>query len=224
MSERADHLLKTIWLMHAKRIVDADSILSQVPFSARAAAKMLERNGSISIQNGTLKLLPKGKKVAESLIRRHLLAERLLSDVLQVSDKEMTKSACAFEHILSPEVTDSVCTFLGHPPVCPHGIAIPRGPCCAKFTTDVKPVVHRLVDLDLGERARIVFISPKRNKTLDRLSIFGVVPGNLIRLEQKRPSFVIKVDETLLAIESDLCAEIFVKRVNAIEAESEKKI
>ncbi|MFQ6115474.1 MAG: metal-dependent transcriptional regulator [bacterium] len=223
MSERADHLLKTIWLMHEKCIVDADSILSQVPSSARATAKLLERNRYISIHDGTLKLLPKGKQRAETLIRRHLLAERLLSDVLQVSDKEMTKSACAFEHILSPEVTDSVCTFLGHPPVCPHGITIPRGPCCAKFTRDVKPVVHRLKDMEIGEKARIVFIAPERNKTLDRLAIFGVVPGNVVRLEQKRPSFVIKVDETLLALESDLCGAIFVKRVNEIEDESENR-
>jgi DtxR family Mn-dependent transcriptional regulator len=224
MRERADHLLRTIWLMREKCIVDADSILSQAPSSAKATAKMLERNGYISIQNGTLTLLPKGKQKAETLIRRHLLAERLLSDVLQVSDKEMTKSACAFEHILSPEVTDSVCTFLGHPPVCPHGIAIPRGPCCAKFTKEVKPVVHRLKDMEIGENARIVFMAPDRNKTLDRLAIYGVVPGNVVRLEQKRPSYVIKVDETLLALESDLCAKIFVKRVNEMEEGYEKRV
>lgn len=213
MSERADHLLKTIWLMQEKCIVDSEKIFTQVPFAARATAKMLERNGFISMHNGNIELRPKGYKKAESLIRRHLLAERLLSDVLQVSDREMAKSACAFEHILSPEVTDSVCAFLGHPPVCPHGIAIPRGKCCAKFTRDVKPVVHRLRDMEIGEQARIVFIAQGRNKTLDRLAIFGARPGNLVRLEQKRPSYVIKIDETLLAIESELGSEIYVKRV-----------
>ncbi|NIR47737.1 metal-dependent transcriptional regulator [candidate division KSB1 bacterium] len=217
MSERADHLLKTIWLMHEKCVVDSESILSQVPMQVRATAKMLERNGLISAKNGQIRLLPKGHKKAESLIRRHLLAERLLSDVFQVSDKEMAKSACAFEHILSPEVTDSVCTFLGHPPVCPHGIAIPRGRCCAKFTKDVKPVVHRLLDMEIGEKAKIVFIAPGRNKTLDRLAIFGVVPGNQVRLEQKRPAYVIQVDETVLALEADLCEGIYVKNLNGAE-------
>ncbi|MFQ5706537.1 MAG: metal-dependent transcriptional regulator [bacterium] len=214
MSERADHILKTIWLMHEKCIVDSDSILSQVPFSSGATIKLLERNGFVAVHDGTIQLLSRGKKKAESLIRRHLLAERLLSDVLQVSEKEMAKSACAFEHILSPEVTDSVCAFLGHPPVCPHGIAIPRGPCCAKFTRDVKPVVHRLKDMEIGEQASIVFIAPARNKTLDRLSLFGVVPGNVVRLEQKRPSYVIKIDETVLALESNLCEQIYVKNTN----------
>ncbi|MFQ5604895.1 MAG: metal-dependent transcriptional regulator [bacterium] len=215
MTEKADHLLKTIWLMHEKCIVDSETILSQAPFSAKATVKMLERNGFISLKNNTLQLKPKGLKKAESIIRRHLLAERLLTDVFHVSDNEMTKSACAFEHILSPEVTESVCTFLGHPPVCPHGIAIPRGACCAKFNRDVKPVVHRLKDMEIGETAKIVFIAPGRNKTLERLAIFGVLPDNLIRLEQKHPSYVVKIDETVLALESNICEVIYVKRVNS---------
>lgn len=215
MSERADHLLKTIWLMQEKCIVDSDKVFAQVPIQVKATAKMLERNGFISVKNGMITLLQEGQKKAETLIRRHLLAERLLSDVFQVSDQEMTKSACAFEHILSPEVTDSVCTFLGHPPVCPHGIAIPRGECCSKFAKEVKPVVHRLRDMAIGEDARIVFIAPGRNQTLDRLAIFGVVPGNRIRLEQKRPAYVIQIDETVLALEADLCEQIFVKKTNS---------
>jgi DtxR family Mn-dependent transcriptional regulator len=31
---------------------------------------------------------------------------------------------------LSPEATDKICTFLGHPRTCPHGAPIPPGPCC----------------------------------------------------------------------------------------------
>ncbi len=217
MSEKADHLLKNIRLMNEKRIFDSETILTLVPRATRATSETLEKNGFISIKKGAFKLLPKGHKKAESLIRRHLLAERLLSDVFHVSDKEMTKTACAFEHILSPEITESVCTFLGHPPVCPHGITIPRGPCCAKFTKDVKPVVHSLTDMEIGENAKIVFIAPGHNKTLERLSIFGVVPGNKIRLEQKKPSYVVKIDETVLALESKICKVIFVRPVNKIE-------
>jgi DtxR family Mn-dependent transcriptional regulator len=34
------------------------------------------------------------------------------------------------EHIINPEVTNSICSFLGHPKSCPHGRAIPTGDCC----------------------------------------------------------------------------------------------
>jgi Mn-dependent DtxR family transcriptional regulator len=45
-------------------------------------------------------------------------------------EKEIAEQACRFEHILSPEATDRICTFLGHPRTCPHGSLIPAGPCC----------------------------------------------------------------------------------------------
>ncbi|MFQ5638135.1 MAG: metal-dependent transcriptional regulator [bacterium] len=215
MSEKVDHLLRAIWLMQEQdQTVDSERVFPQESDADHTTAKFLEENDFISLKNGIVTLLPKGRQKAETLIRGHLLAERLLSDVLQVSEKEMTKSACAFEHILSPEVTDSVCTFLGHPPVCPHGITIPRGKCCLKFTTQIRPLVHRLKDMEIGEQASIVFIAPGREKTLERLAIFGMVPGNCIRLEQKKPAYVIQVDETVLALEPDLCKGIYVKKAN----------
>jgi len=73
----------------------------------------------------------KGRKRAEDVIRRHRLAERLFVQTFRVqNEKEIEEQACKFEHILSPEVTDSICSFLGHPRTCPHGSPIPAGPCC----------------------------------------------------------------------------------------------
>ncbi len=73
----------------------------------------------------------KGQKRAEDIIRRHRLAERLFIQTFRVQDEaEVAEQACRFEHILSPEATDSICTFLGHPRTCPHGSPIPAGPCC----------------------------------------------------------------------------------------------
>ena len=54
-------------------------------------------------------------------------------DVLAIRDEgSIEKNACTFEHILSPEVTDRICTFLGHPRTCPHGSPIPPGDCCVE--------------------------------------------------------------------------------------------
>ena len=73
----------------------------------------------------------KGRKRAEDIIRRHRLAERLFVHTFRVQDEqEVAEQACRFEHILSPEATDSICSFLGHPRTCPHGSPIPAGPCC----------------------------------------------------------------------------------------------
>jgi len=86
-----------------------------------------------SVGDGTLivELTPRGRERAGSIIRRHRLAERLFTDSLAMdSESEIEQQACKFEHILSPEATDKICTFLGHPRTCPHGAPIPRGVCC----------------------------------------------------------------------------------------------
>ncbi|MGA9811339.1 MAG: iron dependent repressor, metal binding and dimerization domain protein [Terriglobales bacterium] len=76
---------------------------------------------------------PRGRLRAADIIRRHRLAERLFTDSLALdSESEIEQQACKFEHILSPEATDKICTFLGHPRTCPHGAPIPLGPCCER--------------------------------------------------------------------------------------------
>ncbi|HEY6338888.1 MAG TPA: ATP-binding cassette domain-containing protein [Candidatus Sulfotelmatobacter sp.] len=85
--------------------------------------------------DGTLvvELTPRGRERAGSIIRRHRLAERLFTDSLAMdSETEIEQQACKFEHILSPEATDKICAFLGHPRTCPHGAPIPPGPCCGR--------------------------------------------------------------------------------------------
>ena len=76
---------------------------------------------------------PRGRLRAADIIRRHRLAERLFTDSLALdSESEIEQQACKFEHILSPEATDKICSFLGHPRTCPHGAPIPPGPCCER--------------------------------------------------------------------------------------------
>jgi len=88
---------------------------------------------AVSTGDGNLivELTEHGRQRASDIIRRHRLAERLFTDSLAMdSETEIEQQACKFEHILSPEATDKICTFLNHPRTCPHGAPIPAGPCC----------------------------------------------------------------------------------------------
>src|SRR5437773_1066756 len=90
---------------------------------------------SVSIGDGRMivELTPRGRQRAADIIRRHRLAERLFTDSLALdSETEIDRQACKFEHILSPEATDKICTLLGHPRTRPHGAPIPPGACCGK--------------------------------------------------------------------------------------------
>jgi len=75
----------------------------------------------------------RGRKRAADVIRRHRLAERLFTESLgMINEEEIEEQACRFEHILSPEATEKICAFLGHPKTCPHGAPIPPGECCTR--------------------------------------------------------------------------------------------
>ncbi len=90
-------------------------------------------SADVTLGDGTLivNLTERGQHKAADIIRRHRLAERLFTDSLAVENETVIEQqACQFEHILSPEATEKICTFLGHPRTCPHGAPIPPGSCC----------------------------------------------------------------------------------------------
>ncbi len=102
---------------------------------------------AVSTGDGSMlvELTERGRKKAADIIRRHRLAERLFTDSLALdSETEIEQQACKFEHILSPEATDKICAFLGHPRTCPHGAPIPPGPCCQKSLAGTEPETARI--------------------------------------------------------------------------------
>jgi DtxR family Mn-dependent transcriptional regulator len=215
LEHEIDEHLEAVWLAREKGSEgDVAEIVRLTPGGGRREMlETMEERGLVRLHGERLELNPEGRVRAETLVRRHRLAERLLADVLGVVGRDMDAAACKFEHFLSPEVSDSICTLLGHPPTCPHGNAIPPGPCCSRQTTEVKPLFVRLDHLAAGETGTVSLISSRSPERLRRLGTLGLMPGAAVRLRQKRPAFVLEVGETTLALEKELAEEIFLKRV-----------
>jgi DtxR family transcriptional regulator, Mn-dependent transcriptional regulator len=212
--ERIDEALEVIWGLIESKTNDTNGFrLVWEDKDPDIIIKTLKSKGLITLTDDSIAFTDKGSALAKDLVRRHRLAERLFTDVFELSNSAAEADACRVEHVLSAELTDSVCTFLGHPPLCPHGNPIPRGECCRKYSSDMKPLVVRLNDFEAGKSARIVFITPTEVSRIGRLSSIGVIPGAVVRLLQKSPSVVLQIDETTLAIDSDLAKEIFVKKI-----------
>ena len=157
-------------------------------------------------------LTPAGEEIARDVTRRHRLAERLLADVVELPEGEIDPAACEFEHILSPEVTDAICTLLGHPRMCPHGSRIPPGPCCGQAHASTASIVTSLEQVDAGEKVRVAYIVTSEHPHLHKLLSIGLVPGTEITLHQKAPSYVIKAGETQIALDREVAAHIYVRR------------
>ncbi|HYA31377.1 MAG TPA: metal-dependent transcriptional regulator [Thermodesulfovibrionales bacterium] len=212
--ERIDEALEVLWLLDEEGHYELDRFrLSSDDPDINELLSALREEFLVTTEGNIIHLTEKGRLLGKGLIRRHRLAERLLVDVFEMRDEHVEADACRMEHILSEELTDSVCTFLGHPPTCPHGKPIPKGECCKKYRLEVTPVVTRLSDFEVGSIGRIVFIIPSEAARLGRLSSVGIAPGSTIKLLQKMPSCVIKIDETTIAVDPDIAREILVKKI-----------
>jgi putative ABC transport system ATP-binding protein len=138
---RFDHLLEQIWICgeegkpaQVNRLYANDILPGHLPLvpeepSARVLGRLSDLQ-LVELQNGEVRLTTAGARRARDVVRRHRLAERLFKDTFSVDDSEAHTQACKFEHIISPELDQRICTFLGHPKTCPHGNPIPAGDCC----------------------------------------------------------------------------------------------
>ncbi|MGB8325582.1 MAG: ATP-binding cassette domain-containing protein [Candidatus Acidiferrum sp.] len=126
-----DHLLEQIWVC-AEEGNQADVEHIRTPGGVdpvRTLARM-EDLRLVQVKERQVQLTDKGQNRARDVVRRHRLAERLFKDTFRIDDHEAHTQACKFEHIISPELDQRICTFLGHPTTCPHGNPIPPGDCC----------------------------------------------------------------------------------------------
>lgn len=172
----------------------------------------LEKKNLIAYEGEMILLTREGKSRAALVIRRHRLAERLFVDVLNIPLQQAEAGACELEHILAPQVEESICTLLGHPRECPHGAPIPMGKCCVESRDVVDNVVVPLSQLEAGRCGKVAYISTSIHSRLHKLTSFGLTPGVTVKVHQKYPSYVISCAHTELALEEDVVRDIHVWR------------
>jgi putative ABC transport system ATP-binding protein len=127
-----DHLLEQIWVCGEEgRRPDVQHIRAPGGLDLPRTLARMEDLRLLKVQEDQEVLLTeRGKSRARDVVRRHRLAERLFKDTFRIEGHEVHTQACKFEHIISPELDERICSFLGHPTTCPHGNPIPPGDCC----------------------------------------------------------------------------------------------
>jgi len=177
---------------------------------AGAAIESLRTEGLVD--KTALHLTKAGERRASAIVRRHRLAEMLFVHAFGSPLHEAEVSACEMEHMLSEAVTNRVCTFLGHPPACPHGKPIPPSECCRVYSTRIEPIITRLTDVPVGTTAPIAYIAPRSPARIERLATFGIIAGSEVTLTARRPSCVITCGGTSVAVDDDIGNDIYVTR------------
>jgi DtxR family Mn-dependent transcriptional regulator len=99
--------------------------LGHTPASVSEMVKRLVGMEHLTVTGRTLALTESGRAIAQRVVRKHRLAERLLTDIIGMDWHVVHEEACRWEHVMSDEVEQRLVTLLGEPQTCPHGNPIP---------------------------------------------------------------------------------------------------
>jgi DtxR family transcriptional regulator, Mn-dependent transcriptional regulator len=135
--DTTEEYLETILEIEEEGIIPIRArLVERLGFSAPAVSetvnRLVEHGYAELLDDRTLRLTPKGRKVAVSIVRKHRLAERLLTDIIGLEWEKVHREADRWEHAISADVEEKLVLLLGDPATCPHGNPIPG----SKHTVD----------------------------------------------------------------------------------------
>ena len=207
-----DEYLEQLWYMKEgqKNSIDVLKSALNTGYNADITNELLSDDlVRLSEDNNSITLTKKGEDYARQLIRAHRLAERLLHDVL---GGDYESGACEFEHTVTPELVDSICILLGHPKACPHGMPIPQGQCCRHSSRTAQSSVIPLVELVVGQSARVAYINCKSDQQLHKIDGLCIRPGAIVTLHQRYPTYVIECEGSNIAMDEEIVSNMCVWR------------
>ncbi|HUO48372.1 MAG TPA: metal-dependent transcriptional regulator [Acidimicrobiales bacterium] len=181
--------------------------------TAPSVSEMLDRlsaDGYVERSGRTISLTDQGRTLADSVIRKHRLAERLLVDVIGLPWHKAHLEAGRWEHVISDEVELRLVELLGNPTTCPHGNPIPGSGPAATDATQVS-----LAEVAPGDTVRLERITEEVEldmASLVYLDEHGLVPGRSARVQTKADdgSMTLDVDGTDVVLGPGLCHQLFV--------------
>jgi len=207
LSDKAEELLEHLWI----RTVEEKQQANWSLVGDDDELRILREMGLIEAQGGTLTLTPAGLQEAKACVRRHRLAERLLSDVLAGTEEEIHAAGCKFEHGLHRGVEEKVCTMLGHPKTCPHGKPIPPGECCLRLEREPGRVIAPLAEMEPGERGVVAYLHSEETSDLRKLMAIGALPGAAVQLKQRFPSYLVQIGNAQFGIDEEMARQVYVR-------------
>lgn len=147
--------LRTIYELEEEGITPlrariAERLEQSGPTVSQTVARM-ERDGLLHVRTDrSLDLTPAGRELATAVMRKHRLAERLLTDVLGLDIHKVHDEACRWEHVMSEEVEKRVVAVLPDSTRSPFGNPIPALDQLGAEDRDI-PSGTRAIDLPNGE-------------------------------------------------------------------------
>ena len=181
--------------------------------SRASAGEMLKRlEGDGLVERGEHKeaiLTAKGREVAERVVRKHRIIERLLTDFMGYTAAEAHVQADLLGNTFTDDMVERIEKQLGNPDRCPHG-----WPVDVNFEQAENRELKPLNDLEEGQSAEIVRLAEHDGELLHWYYDEGLVPGTnveLLRAEPAAGQFALTVGGDERAIGEKAAAGLFVR-------------
>lgn len=217
--------LRTIYELEEEGIVPlrariAERLNQSGPTVSQTVARM-ERDGLVSVEGDRhLELSPAGRILATRVMRKHRLAERLLTDVIGLDIELVHDEACRWEHVMSEQVERRLIELLKHPSESPYGNPIPGldelgdPPVSESFLdgvkslTDVAKGVSEPLSVDVRRIAEPLQVDVE---ILALVAKVNALPGGTVEVRDNGKNFVISGNNDSIELIEEDAQHIFVK-------------
>ena len=191
-------------------------LVERLGHSAPSVWEMIKRltaSGHVALHGRTISLTAEGRALAEGVVRKHRLAERLLTDIIGLPWEKAHLEAGRWEHVISDEVEERLRVLLNDPSTCPHGNPIPGsehlrpGEMAATFPLgNAKP----------GDHVRLQRVTESveiDSEAMAYLARYGFITGSPATVDTKAPdgTISVRVGQNTFAIGSALSSNLFVE-------------
>ncbi|MDY3128004.1 MAG: iron dependent repressor, metal binding and dimerization domain protein [Corynebacterium sp.] len=214
--------LRTIYELEEEGITPlrariAERLEQSGPTVSQTVARM-ERDGLLHVRSDrSLDLTPRGRELATAVMRKHRLAERLLTDVLGLDILKVHDEACRWEHVMSEEVERRLIHILDNPSISPFGNPIPA---LEKIGTETSTFIagERAIDIPNAQDvhatiSQINEILQVNREVLQELYEAGVTIGATVTLHREGVFVTLTGPEkSSVTLEDDFAHAIRIKR------------
>ncbi len=207
--------LRTVWELEEEGIPPIRArLVDRLGLSAPAVSETVHRlveEGLLDLDDGRLlALTERGREIAVDVMRKHRLAERLLTDVIGLPWEQAHNEACRWEHVISDAVADRLVEILGDPQTSPFGNPIPSSDPMRTWS-DLQTVAEVARHGRVGTIERISEQLQVHEDAMRRLADAGIGPGVRARFHLEGSSVVAVVDDRDVHIDSEASEHLYVK-------------
>jgi len=195
-----------------KAVTDAVAARVSAP-AVTMAIKRLRRDALIRVADeGQITLTGAGREIANRLLNRHCLIERMLTEIFGLEWYKVHDEAEQLEHAVSADFERKLAEKLGAGAVCPHGNVVGMDSPRLRRQQGLKP----LEDAKAQERLTVVSVFERDRKLLEYLDSQGIRPGVCVDVAPGQghidtPEIDLLVDGRAVRIERAVAAKVWVK-------------